>query len=1222
MSDLISKADVVDELAQEFLARYRRGEYPPVSEFADRCPERADEIRDLFPALVVMEQAASEGCDESSREPFVETPLSQLGDFRIVREVGRGGMGIVYEAEQVSLGRRVALKILPQQLLTSQKQRQRFQREAKAAARLHHTNIVPVFGVGEQEGLHYYVMQFICGSGLDEVIVELQRLRKESKAGCETAGSRETVPITASRKSKHGGDLSAAEMANVLLTGHFDRNGLVSELSGEDGDSEPATLTPRPSTVEALGETAVGVLSETAAGTGFVGLPGRSSDSPGSNGKVYWESVARIGLQTAQALQYAHDQGIVHRDVKPANLLFDTRGTVWITDFGLAKAADQQDLTNSGDVLGTLRYMAPEQLDGAADARSDVYSLGLTLYEMLALRPAFDEADRHRLVNQMTTGTPARLRSLDRTIPRDLETIVHKAIDREPELRYQTAGELANDLERFLGDEPIRARRPPVLQRIGKWTRRHRAVVVTAALCLALGTVLLAGTIGWAVRDRTAARTARQARLAAHVDVILDDVDRLENDGNWREALAAAKRAEAALASGEATPPLLERVRTVLHELEMVDRLEQIRLERAAWQEGGFDSAGAAASYAKAFQELAVDFEEVASDEVVSRLSEHSSIRPALAAALDDFAEARAELFGASDDVRLLLLGVACDLDPNPRRNQLRALVGRPVVPQFQDELQALAERTDVADQAPATLVLLARTLVRIGRPDAGRDLLREAQRHHPDDFWVNFHLAELSRRSEDYNDAIRFYTAAIAAHPTANAARNNLGLLLVQQDRLGEAEACYRKAVDLDPDFGIAHSNLGRLLLQQKRFDEAEESFRRAIDLGADEPKSHNDLGVVYAGQNRLDEAEAFYRWAIQLDPDLADAHYNLGVLLRKRNRLDEAATSFRRALERKPDYAPAHYNLGNLLARQDKLNEAEACYRRTIEIDPDLGMAHNNLGSLLHEQNRLVEAAASFRTAVSLDPDHANAHYNLGVVLHEQKKFDAAEASYRRALDLDSDLAKAHNNLGVLHNRHGRLDDAEASFRRAIELDATYSSPQVNLRDLIWTAERFSEALSAGERVVELRPDDAGANHALARYLVVCPDASLRDAARGIELAERAIEIDPHDGTFQTTLGIAHYRAGHWAASVDSLTRVIGQSRDVAAGFFLAMAHQQLGNTKESCVWLQKAVDWMEEEDPDDQELLRCRTEAESLIQSEVPSDVGPSAEQAVKRNSPRRD
>ena len=165
--------------------------------------------------------------------------------------------------------------------------------------------------------------------------------------------------------------------------------------------------------------------------------------------------MARIGVQVADALEHAHAQGVLHRDIKPSNLLLDTAGVVWVTDFGLAKADDQKNLTHTGDILGTLRYMPPEAFDGRTDARGDVYSLGLTLYEMLGLRPAFDEKERNRLIKQVTTGEPARLDRLNPDVPRDLVTIVHKAIERDPAHRYATASELMADLQRFLDDEPI-----------------------------------------------------------------------------------------------------------------------------------------------------------------------------------------------------------------------------------------------------------------------------------------------------------------------------------------------------------------------------------------------------------------------------------------------------------------------------------------------------------------------------------------------------------------------------------------------------------------------------------------------------------------------------------------------------------------------------------------------------------------------------------------------
>ncbi len=278
-------------------------------------------------------------------------------------------------------------------------------------------------------------------------------------------------------------EVAAVEVAQALLTGHFDRTVLVAEGSESSdmssGEDAAASVAPQPATPQpppALPDTAVGRLSETLHTSGAFALPGQTTQTHVSSRRVYWESVARIGVQTAQALQHAHDQGIIHRDIKPGNLLLDTRGQVWVTDFGLAKAADQQDLTHTGDVLGTLRYMAPEQFDGQADGRSDLYSLGLTLYELLALQPAFDETDRHRLIKQVTTGTPPRLRNIDHHIPRDLETIVHKAIDREPSHRYQTAGEMADDLQRYLGDEPIRAKWVSPVTRFRRWCKRNPVV--------------------------------------------------------------------------------------------------------------------------------------------------------------------------------------------------------------------------------------------------------------------------------------------------------------------------------------------------------------------------------------------------------------------------------------------------------------------------------------------------------------------------------------------------------------------------------------------------------------------------------------------------------------------------------------------------------------------------------------------------------------------------
>jgi eukaryotic-like serine/threonine-protein kinase len=482
--------DEVEKLAEEFVARYRRGEQPTPTEYAGRYPEHAERIRDLFPALLMMEQIAPEY--ESGPAPVAPTgaPLERLGDFRILREIGRGGMGIVYEAEQMSLRRHVALKVLPRQMLLKPKQRQRFEREARSAARLHHTNIVPVFGVGEEAGLHYYVMQRIPGLGIDVVLDELRRLRQENESQSTVPGQYDLGPSSSG--------LTPGAVALSLLLKSTERSGEV-DGSGRQKNSGEERLPAG----GALGTASLSV------------RPGRSGDARKSAVPAYWHNVARIGVQVAEALAYAHQQGVLHRDIKPGNLLLDDQGHVWITDFGLAKSDDHEDLTDTGELIGTLRYLAPEVFRGRADARSEVYAVGLTLYELLALRPAYDESDRGRLMQQIMAEEPRRLERLTPGIPRDLMTIVHKAIDRDPACRYQAARELADDLRCFLQDAPIRARRPWWPERLLRWARHHQGVAAALAIT---ALALLGGTVASAlvaVKFRALAGEREAARMEA-----------------------------------------------------------------------------------------------------------------------------------------------------------------------------------------------------------------------------------------------------------------------------------------------------------------------------------------------------------------------------------------------------------------------------------------------------------------------------------------------------------------------------------------------------------------------------------------------------------------------------------------------------------------------------------------------------------------------------------
>ncbi|OJW22005.1 MAG: hypothetical protein BGO49_14575 [Planctomycetales bacterium 71-10] len=379
------------DLAADLADRLGEGSAPDLEALAREHPEQAERLLALLPTIALM-------VDMEDTPGGVATPdvvgARALGEFRLVRELGRGGMGVVYEAEDAALGRRVAVKVLPPAAAIDALRLRRFQLEARALASLSHAHIVPIYSVGCDRGVPYFAMRLVEGRSLAEVVRERR-------------------------------------------------------------------------------------------------------DAPGPGGLPVHVEAAALVLPVAEALAHAHGLGILHRDVKPANLLVDADGHPWITDFGMARLQGESDLTRTGDLIGTLRYMAPEQALGrgeGVDGRSDVYALGATLYELLTLRPAFDDDDRQALLRRILSEGPSRPRSIDATIPADLETLVLKAMAREPADRYASASELADDLRRFLASEPIRARPPGRLARLRRWASRPERVREAGAALVSLG--LLTGGIG------------------------------------------------------------------------------------------------------------------------------------------------------------------------------------------------------------------------------------------------------------------------------------------------------------------------------------------------------------------------------------------------------------------------------------------------------------------------------------------------------------------------------------------------------------------------------------------------------------------------------------------------------------------------------------------------------------------------------------------------------
>ncbi len=431
----VSVESLVARVADDFLERQKNGELPDIEEYAARYPQAADLLRKVLAALQLVgpAQLSGSGLPQAHAEP-----AGTLGDFRILREVGKGGMGVVYEAEQISLRRRVALKVLPFAATMDPRQLQRFHNEARAAACLHHPHIVPVYFVGCERGVHFYAMQFIDGQSLDQLIA--------SQRQDWASGGRK--PPVAHQQGAYAP--RSPDAATVV-------------------DSRPKAPT-QPAPLDA----------------------------------AHFRQVAGWGIAVAEALEHAHSVGIVHRDIKPGNLLLDTAGRLWVTDFGLARTVNDSGLTLTGDLMGTLRYMSPEQAlakHGLVDHRTDIYSLGVTLYELLTLRPAIDGLDREEVLKKIAFDEPPGARQWNSAIPVELETIVRKAMSKEPAERYATAKELADDLRRFLEDKPIRARPPSPRQLLMKWARRHRAVIWTAATLLVFTAAALAAGGVWHITE-------------------------------------------------------------------------------------------------------------------------------------------------------------------------------------------------------------------------------------------------------------------------------------------------------------------------------------------------------------------------------------------------------------------------------------------------------------------------------------------------------------------------------------------------------------------------------------------------------------------------------------------------------------------------------------------------------------------------------------------------
>jgi tetratricopeptide (TPR) repeat protein/serine/threonine protein kinase len=1025
-------------------------------------------------------------------EPHRETAGAMIGPYKLLEQIGEGGMGTVWMAQQTEpIKRTVAIKLIKPGM-DSRQVLARFEAERQALALMDHPNIAKVHDAGVTAGRPYIVMELVKG-----------------------------VPIT--------------------------------------WYCDQRRLTPR-QRLELL-------------------------------------------VPVCQAVQHAHQKGIIHRDLKPSNVLvalYDDKPVPKVIDFGVAKAIGPQLTeqclhTGFGAVVGTVEYMSPEQtgfnqLD--IDTRSDIYSLGVLLYELLAGSPPFtrkelekagvlemlrkireDEPSKPSTKLSTAEGLPTLAANrgtepakLTKLVRGELDWIVMKALEKDRGRRYETANGFAHDIERYLHDEPVQACPPSALYKFKKFTRRNRAALAMASVMIAALVVVLsvvASSIGWIAQDRA----TRQTVMKERVGLALEEARQRQKEGRWREALVAAKRAEALLATGGGDEEIHQQVREVLDDLQMLEILEQARIRPTQESKYGYDHKQEDAGYADAFRDQGIDIDALDVKEAAERIRARS-IGYELCVILDTWAYARRRVSEAGSNRTgrdwKELLEIARAADPDPWRDRFREALQN-------DDRKSIVEAAESApiSSLPAlTVDRLGSALFHLGAFKDGAAFLRKGQRLHPHDFWINSNLGICLFRMQpsQLDDAILFFTAAVALRPEAALARCNLAQSVAEKGRLEDAIAEYDEAIRLKSDFAGAWNDRGLVRNKLHQYEKAVADFSKAIELDPKGPLAWSNRGSAYNELYQYDKALADCSKAIELDPKFAAAWNNRGVAYAGLGQHAKALADFSKAIELDPNNAEAWGNRGAAHGVLRQYDKAFPDYAKAIELDRNNAQAWFNRGLAHARLQQYDKAVADFSKVIELDPNNALAWDGRGHAYYDLHQYDKALVDLSRAIVLDPKNANAWNNRGLTH---------------------------VNLRE-------YDKAIADWNKAIELAGQSAMIKNNLAWLLASCPDARFRDAGKAVALAKKAVEIVPKEGDFWNTLGEAHYRAGNWKEAVAALEKSmeLRNGGDSADWFFLAMAHWQLGDRVKARTRFDQAVQWMEKNQPKDEELGRFRAEAADLL------------------------